>query len=261
MSGENGSSTAGVSTIRYSPLAPAGAARDRNGQNPLVKRDCCARARALSAALDAQRPLIDPVAARNPPLGQAARAGRPGPDRRRAGAHPDHRRAHARSRQAYAVALRHRRRRPARRASARCSAKRWPRTIPARPPAHHQKEDEFAHYAGQLVVLISAPVEDHKIPVWEQELSCGAAGMNLLLAAHALGYRRRLGDRLARLFGTRPRRLLRARRADRRLHLHRPRRRASSRSGRGPTLADVWQAVAAADTLILLLNFLRSAVL
>ena len=24
--------------------------------------------------------------------------------------------------------------------------------------------------------------------MWEQELSCGAAGMNLLLAAHALGY-------------------------------------------------------------------------
>ncbi|MES2120737.1 MAG: nitroreductase [Pseudomonadota bacterium] len=54
--------------------------------------------------------------------------------------------------------------------------------------AHRQKEREFAHYAGQLVVLISAPVADHKIPVWEQELSCGAAGMNLLLAAHALGY-------------------------------------------------------------------------
>jgi nitroreductase len=54
--------------------------------------------------------------------------------------------------------------------------------------AHHEKEDEFAHYAGQLVVLVSAPVPDHKIPVWEQELSCGAAGMNLLLAAHALGY-------------------------------------------------------------------------
>jgi nitroreductase len=54
--------------------------------------------------------------------------------------------------------------------------------------AKHQKEHEFAHYAGQLVVLVSAPVADHKIPVWEQELSCGAAGMNLLLAAHALGY-------------------------------------------------------------------------
>lgn len=54
--------------------------------------------------------------------------------------------------------------------------------------AHHNKEDEFAHYAGQLVVLVSAPVPDHKIPLWEQELSCGAAGMNLLLAATALGY-------------------------------------------------------------------------
>jgi nitroreductase len=54
--------------------------------------------------------------------------------------------------------------------------------------AHFQKEHEFAHYAGQLVVLVSAPTPDHKIPVWEQELSCGAAGMNLLLAAHALGY-------------------------------------------------------------------------
>ena len=54
--------------------------------------------------------------------------------------------------------------------------------------AHHQKEDEFAHYAGQLVVLVSAPVRDHKIPVWEQELSCGTVGMNLLLTAHALGY-------------------------------------------------------------------------
>ena len=54
--------------------------------------------------------------------------------------------------------------------------------------AHHKKEDEFAHYAGQLIVLVSAPVEGHKIPVWEQQLSAGAAGMNLLMGAHALGY-------------------------------------------------------------------------
>ena len=54
--------------------------------------------------------------------------------------------------------------------------------------AHHNKEDEFAHYAGTLVVLVSAPVAGHKIPVWEHELSCGAAGMNLLQAATALGY-------------------------------------------------------------------------
>jgi len=54
--------------------------------------------------------------------------------------------------------------------------------------AHRQKEDEFAHYEGQLVVLVSAPIENHKIPVWEQQLSAGAAGMNLMMAAHALGY-------------------------------------------------------------------------
>jgi len=54
--------------------------------------------------------------------------------------------------------------------------------------AHHQKEDEFAHYAGQLVVLVSAALEGHKIPLWEQELSSGAAAMNLLLGATALGY-------------------------------------------------------------------------
>lgn len=59
---------------------------------------------------------------------------------------------------------------------------------PGASDAHYAKEDEFAHYCGQLVVLISAAVEDHKIPVWEQELSSGAAGMNLLMAAHAFGY-------------------------------------------------------------------------
>jgi nitroreductase len=54
--------------------------------------------------------------------------------------------------------------------------------------AKGQKAREFAHYPGALVVLISAPVANHKIPVWEQELSVGSAAMNLLLAAHALGY-------------------------------------------------------------------------
>ena len=38
------------------------------------------------------------------------------------------------------------------------------------------------------MVLVSAPIAGHKIPVWEQELSCGSVAMNLLLAAHALGY-------------------------------------------------------------------------
>ncbi|MEO6361050.1 MAG: nitroreductase, partial [Sphingomicrobium sp.] len=59
---------------------------------------------------------------------------------------------------------------------------------PSAGPAHYEAAEQFARFAGSLVVLVSAPVPGHKIPVWEQELSCGAAGMNLLLAAHALGY-------------------------------------------------------------------------
>ena len=67
-------------------------------------------------------------------------------------------------------------------------ARALPESDPEALPAHHAKALEFAHQAPALVVLVSAPVAGHKIPVWEQELSCGAAGMNLLLAAHALGY-------------------------------------------------------------------------
>ena len=63
-----------------------------------------------------------------------------------------------------------------------------PESDPAAGPAHYQKALEFAHQAPTLVVLVSAPVADHRIPLWEQILSVGAAGMNLLIAAHALGY-------------------------------------------------------------------------
>jgi nitroreductase len=62
------------------------------------------------------------------------------------------------------------------------------RENPGAGKAHFEKERDFAHHAGQLLVLISAPVEGHKIPVWEQQLSCGAAGRNLLLGAEAMGY-------------------------------------------------------------------------
>jgi nitroreductase len=48
--------------------------------------------------------------------------------------------------------------------------------------------ERFAHQAPELVVALSSPTPGHKIPVWEQQLSCGAALMNLLLAAHAMGY-------------------------------------------------------------------------
>jgi nitroreductase len=48
--------------------------------------------------------------------------------------------------------------------------------------------DRFAHQAPELVVVLSSPKPNPKIPLWEQQLSCGAACMNLLLAAHALGF-------------------------------------------------------------------------
>ena len=110
--------------------------------------------------------------------------------------------------------------------------------------AHHAAEDEFAHYAGQLVVLISAPVENHKIPIWEQQLSCGTVGMNLLLAAHALGY----------VAGWVTGRVLQCGRADRGVHIHRS---SQPRAG-GPPAAIARRRraqVAAADPLILRLNF------
>lgn len=45
-----------------------------------------------------------------------------------------------------------------------------------------------AHAAPALVVLISSPIREHKIPVFEQELTCGAVGMNLLHTAQAMGF-------------------------------------------------------------------------
>jgi len=59
---------------------------------------------------------------------------------------------------------------------------------PAAGPAHHAKAEQFARQGEALVVMLSAPVAGHKVPVWEQELAAGAAAMNLLHAAHALGY-------------------------------------------------------------------------
>ena len=48
--------------------------------------------------------------------------------------------------------------------------------------------EQFARQAPTLVVALSSPVAGSKIPVWEQELSVGAACMNLLTAAHASGF-------------------------------------------------------------------------
>lgn len=48
--------------------------------------------------------------------------------------------------------------------------------------------ENFARYAPCLIALLSTPVQPHKIPLWEQHLSVGAAAMQLLNAAHAHGF-------------------------------------------------------------------------
>ncbi len=48
--------------------------------------------------------------------------------------------------------------------------------------------DDFAYQAPALVVVLSAPQPEAKIPLWEQELSAGAACMQLLNTATALGF-------------------------------------------------------------------------
>ncbi len=45
-----------------------------------------------------------------------------------------------------------------------------------------------AYMAPTLILLLFAPQPSPKIPLWEQQMSVGAVGMNLLHAAHALGF-------------------------------------------------------------------------
>lgn len=46
----------------------------------------------------------------------------------------------------------------------------------------------MAHQAPSLLVVLSSPVTSTKIPLWEQELSCGAFCMNIIHAIHAEGF-------------------------------------------------------------------------
>ncbi len=48
--------------------------------------------------------------------------------------------------------------------------------------------EQFAHQAPCLIVAVSNPAHASHIPIWEQELSAGAACQNLILAAHAEGF-------------------------------------------------------------------------
>jgi len=53
-----------------------------------------------------------------------------------------------------------------------------------------QVEEERARFlrAPAVIGVVSAAREQHKIPVWEQELSAGAVCQNILTAATALGF-------------------------------------------------------------------------
>ena len=55
-------------------------------------------------------------------------------------------------------------------------------------PAQIEAAIAPAVMAPTLVLLLYAPQPSPKIPLWEQQLSVGAVGMNLLHAAHAYGF-------------------------------------------------------------------------
>lgn len=81
-------------------------------------------------------------------------------------------------------------------------------------PAELDAMVQFAHQAPALVVALSSPRTGNKIPLWEQELSAGAACMNLLHAVHAHGYAAgwltgwpAFSDRVRDAFGQAPERI------------------------------------------------------
>ncbi|MFV1918348.1 nitroreductase [Sphingomonas sp. MJ1 (PH-R8)] len=60
-----------------------------------------------------------------------------------------------------------------------------------KPDAGRLELDAMASFgvpAPALVVVLSSPRPDSHIPLWEQQMSAGAAAMNLLHAAHAMGF-------------------------------------------------------------------------
>ena len=55
-------------------------------------------------------------------------------------------------------------------------------------PAQIEAASAPALMAPTLVIMLYAPQPSPKIPLWEQQMSVGAVGMNLLHAAHAHGF-------------------------------------------------------------------------
>lgn len=60
-----------------------------------------------------------------------------------------------------------------------------------KPDAGRLEIEAMHQFAGQgetILIVISQPVAESKIPRWEQELSAGALCMNILSATHAMGF-------------------------------------------------------------------------
>ncbi|MFW2828839.1 nitroreductase family protein [Sphingomonas sp. ID0503] len=66
------------------------------------------------------------------------------------------------------------------------SAFRTERNVPEKVSLQALKD--FARQGEAIVCVTSVPVQPSAIPLWEQELSAGAACLNLLYAVHAAGY-------------------------------------------------------------------------
>ncbi len=67
-------------------------------------------------------------------------------------------------------------------------AKRWAENNPDTSDERLDQERTRFLRAPLVVGIISKPYHDHKIPVFEQELSAGAVCLNLMHAAHAFGF-------------------------------------------------------------------------
>ena len=62
------------------------------------------------------------------------------------------------------------------------------RGAPSAPEDKRGKAADLYERAPLAVVVVSSPDAQHKTPVWEQELTAGAACQNMLTAAHAEGF-------------------------------------------------------------------------
>lgn len=56
-------------------------------------------------------------------------------------------------------------------------------------PAEKAEKDITIFQQAPLCIVVVSTAQDHpKIPLWEQHMSAGASTMNLMVAAHAMGY-------------------------------------------------------------------------